>query len=350
MALLFIDSFDHYGTNDIALKWSAASAPAGTFGISATGGRRGGGALSLKFDGLARKDLPGSATVIVGAAIRFGDFGTAPTSIFLIVGGVAGQHIYIGTNPDGSLAAWRRGGTFLSDNVLLANTTAGLVQVGVYAYVEVKVTVSATVGRVKILVNGATVLNLININTLGFGSTVEQASRITLNVPSTNSGSAATLFDDLYICDDTGTINNDFFGDVRIDMVLPNADGTYRDFTPDTGTVHFSRVNEAVADSLSNVASATVGHKDSYRFTALTGIVGLVRGVQIVDAATKDDAGVRSISHLAKSGVSESFSSALPLSTDRKLYTTIYETDPATATNWTQAGINAAEFGVVVAA
>jgi hypothetical protein len=350
MALLFIDSFDHYGTADITLKWSAASASAGTFLISTTGGRRGGGALSLKFDALTRKDLPGSTTLIVGAAIRFGDFGVTQTNYFLVVGGVAGQHIYVGTNLDGSLGVWRRAGTFLSDNVLLASTTAGVVQAAVYAYVEVKVTVSATVGKVRILVNGATVLNLVNINTLGFGSTVEQASRVTLNAPYSGASSPATLFDDLYMCDDTGSINNDFFGDVRVDMVLPNADGTYHDFTPDTGTVHFSRVNEAVADSLSNVASSTVGHKDSYHFTALTGIVGLVRGVQIVDAATKDDAGVRSISHLAKSGVSESFSTALPLSTDRKLYTTIYETDPATGTNWTQSGINAAEFGVVVAA
>jgi hypothetical protein len=350
--LLFVDSFDHYATADIALKWSAVSS-ATQVTIAPTAGRRGGGALSLTGNiNTVRKDLVGVKTVIVGYAMKITAFptagGTIGTNYWMSLGNADGVHLYFLVGADGSIAVHRLTSVNPSYQ-LLGSTTGAVLQPNVYAYIEVKATISATgVGMVKILVNGVTVLSLPNITTISYASTNEVTSRLTFNTPIL---SGPTLFfDDLYICDTSGTVNNDFFGDVRIDVVKPNADGTYRDFVPDTGTAHFSRVNEAVADQLSFVAASTVGAKDSYQFEDLAGIVGTVRGVQIVDAAVKDDAGPRSVSHLAKSGISEEYSAPIPLSTDRKLYTTIHERDPATGGNWTQTSLNAAEFGIVVAA
>jgi hypothetical protein len=351
MALLFLDSFDHYGTADIALKWSATTSGVGTATIAASSGRRSGGALSIARDATVRKDIAGSSTVILGMAMKASAFATVNAIAngiqFLTLAGPSGIHLYITVGPDGAIGVWNRP---TSTAVQIGASTGAVLQPNVYAYVEVKATIHATAGAVRVLVNGVSVLNLINQNTLSFDNTLAQVTRLTLSNPGSSISASTALVDDLYLADATGTSNNDFFGDCRVDMVLPSSDGTYHDFTPDSGTVHYSRVNEAVADSLTNVASSTVGAKDSYHFTALSGIVGLVRGVQIVDAALKDDAGTRSIAHLAKQGVSEAFTSAIPLSTDRKLYTTIHETDPATGTAWTQAGINSAEFGVVVAA
>jgi hypothetical protein len=350
MSLLFIDSFDHYATADLPLKWSAT---AGTATINATAGRRGGGALSLgNTSATARKDLVAVPTIITGYAARFGalpaTLDPSSTGNWMTLASSDAINLYFTAGPDGTLAVFRRTGTIdtFTSYALLGASTAAIVQAGVYAYIEVRATMSATnTGQVKLLVNGATVLNLTGIRTTHYQSVLEQVSRVTLLSPS----SAGTAYDDLYICDAAGTLNNDFFGDVRIDVTRPNADGTYRDFTPDSGTDHFSRVNEVTADQLTYVAASTVGAKDSFQFTDLATIVGVVRGVQIVDAAIKDDAGVRSISHLAKSGVSEQYSENQALSTDRKLYTSIHETDPATGAQWTQAGLNAAEFGVVVA-
>jgi hypothetical protein len=349
MSLLFLDSFDHYGTTDLLLKWSAATASAA---IAATSGRRGGGALSLPATHNVRKDLTGTRTLIVGFATKI----TAFTSItdplaspwFLTLGNNDGVHLNFAIALDGSISITRRTGSASTSWEQLGKTTGAVIQPNVYTYVEVKATISATgTGAVKILINGVNVLNLVNITTIYYASASETISRVSLLSP--QNGGTATI-DDLYICDTSGTLNNDFFGDVRIDALKPNADGAYRDFTPDTGTNHYSRVNEAVADQLSYVASSTVGAKDSYQFDDLTSIVGVVRGVQIVDVSTKDDAGARSIGHMVKSGISEEYSAAIPLSTDRKFYSTIHERDPATGTSWTQAGINGAEFGIVVAA
>lgn len=356
--LIFLDSFDHYATADLVLKWSAVVNPStgASPAINATAGRRGGGAVVITNDGSLRKDLAGSRTLIVGFAQKISTFptGTDPSSTihWMTLGNADGNHLYLAVSLDGSIAAYRRDTavTNATAYTLLGRTTGGILQAGVYAYVEVKATISAaTSGSVKVLVNGVTALNLTGIKTISYASVTETVTRVLLLNPTSALGTTTT-YDDLYIADNSGALNNDFFGDVRIDAVMPNAEGTYKEFTPDTGTVHYTRVNEAIADQTTYVAASSVGARDSYQFTDLASIVGVVRGVQIVDAAVKDDAGVRSIAHLSKSGVSEQYSAALPLSTDRKLYTTIQETDPATGTYWTQAGINAAEFGVTVAA
>jgi hypothetical protein len=349
MTMLFLDSFDHYGTSDLPLKWSAVT---GAVTINATGGRRGGGGMSLPLATSARKDLAGTKTLIVGFAIKVSTFTTITdpnaSPWCLTLGNGDGVHLYFAIALDGSISVYRRNGSASTDWQQLGKTTGAVVDPNVYAYLEVKASISATgTGTVKVLVNGANVLNLVNVATISYLSATETITRVSVISPA-NGGT--TSVDDLYMCDTSGLSNNDFFGDVRVDAVKPNADGTYGNFTPDSGVNHYSRVNEQVADQLSYVASSTVGAKDSYQFEDLTSIVGVVRGVQIVDVSTKDDAGVRSIGHLVKSGVSEEYSAAIPLSTDRKFYTTIHEHDPATGTNWTQAGINAAEFGIVVAA
>jgi hypothetical protein len=354
MALLFIDSFDHYATADLGLKWSSVTTVITPPAILPTAGRRGGGALSVPAFATVRKDLAPVTTLITGFAMRLGGYAsnsdTPGSSSWMTLGNADGSALYFSIAQDGAIIVSRRIGDGSSAEAFqrLGITTAAVLQANVYTYVEVKATIKTTnTGQVKVLVNGAAVLNLNNIQTNGWNSATENISRVLL--PGLSVDGPATSYDDLYLCDTTGTVNADFFGDVRIDVTRPNADGTYQDFTPDSGSAHFSRVNEAVADQLTYVSSATVGAKDTYQFTDLNTVVGVVRGVQIVDAAVKDDAGLRSISHIAKSGASEQYSGAMPLSTDRKLYTSIHETDPATGNKWTQAGLNSAEFGIVVA-
>lgn len=355
MSLLFVDSFDHYPSADVAVKWNnillqGGGASAGVVTVDPVAGRRGGGALRIKGDAQVTKNLPGATTTIFGAAVKLTTWGNPTTSSDTIValGGAADLHLYITASPDGSLQAYRKTGSIT--RTLLGTTTGAAISLNNYFYLEVKATIDAIAGKVKILVDGATVLNLINVNTLGPNSAgVSKTSRVVLSTPSTGASTDVALYDDLYIADDAGVFNNDFFGDVRVDVVRPNADGTYLDFTPSSGTAHFSLLNEAVPNATTSVASSTLGHKDSYQFTDIASIVGQVRGVQIVDAALKDDAGLRSLAHLAKSGASEQQSAAMPLSTDRKYYMSIHETDPATGTAWSQTSINAAEFGIVVA-
>src|SRR5262252_3442912 len=75
MALLFMDSFDHYATADFLAKWN--SFVSAGLSITATGGRRGGGAAQgTSFGiGVVSPVLPVSgSTLVIGCAYKPGTF------------------------------------------------------------------------------------------------------------------------------------------------------------------------------------------------------------------------------------------------------------------------------------
>ena len=120
-----------------------------------------------------------------------------------------------------------------------------------------------------------------------------------------SSGNRHTLrLDDVYVCDTSGSRNNDFLGDVKVVTLRPNADTAQADFTPSAGSVHYSLVAEAPDDDgdATYVESGTVGHKDLYGYQDLTGTPAAIMAVQLATVARKDDAGSRSLRAVLKSG------------------------------------------------
>lgn len=381
MALIFIDSFDHYTAADIGLKWSALGGidPNFNFTIDIGGGRRGGSALLIGGNNrTVTKNLAGIQTVIVGFAMHYGiDPPANNTTPFLQILGADAPHLYVAVGADESLQVYRMSAVSGGAPVLVGASIPGaltwamvqndgdaLGDPDTYNYIEVKATISAaSAGAVTVRVNGNVVIDVHGVRTNATGSSAELATGILLRNGGNMANGAATYFDDLYICDTNGTANHDFLGDVAIDALVPAADGSYRQFTPSGGSAHYPLVNQFAASTTNYVFSSTVGARDSYQFADLpadyygdpfgpgaparTGHE--VLGVQLVSAARNDVAGTRAIAHLAKSGVSELTSAPISLATARGLYTTILETDPATGAGWTEAALDAAEFGVVVA-
>ncbi len=72
--------------------------------------------------------------------------------------------------------------------------------------------------------------------------------------------------------------------------------------------------------------------------------------VQVATAARKDDAGSRSLRALIRSGATTANGATRVLGTSYALYDDRFETDPATGTAWTKAGVDALEAGVEVTA
>lgn len=381
MALIFIDSFDHYAAADIGLKWSAIAGgdPTPNFTIQPGAGRRGGGALAIGGPNRAiTKNLAGIQTVIIGFAMHYGiDPPPDNTTSFLQILGADAPHLYVAVGADESLQVYRMSAVSGGTPVLVAASIPGALTWAMvqndgdvfgdpdtYNYIEVKATISAaSAGAVTVRVNGVVVIDVHGVRTNATGSSAELVTGILVRNGANQNNNALTYFDDLYICDTSGTANHDFLGDVAIDALVPAADGTYRDFTPSGGSAHYPLVNQFAASTTNYVFSGTVGARDSYQFADLPFDyygVGLgpgaparagheVLGVQLVSAARNDVAGTRAIAHLAKSGISELTSAPITLATARGLYTTILETDPATGAGWTEAALDAAEFGVVVA-
>ena len=159
--------------------------------------------------------------------------------------------------------------------------------------------------------------------------------------------------DDLYILDDTGTINNDFLGNIRVQRLLPNGATGTTDFSRDAGTANWSQVNElSETGDTGYVESTTAGNRDLYEYEDLPVSNEGIFGVIAKPVLRKSDAGSRTYKLLVSrdpgSGAVEDETATLYPSGTFVRQAKIWETDPATGDLWTIPGVNRAQFGVEI--
>lgn len=337
--LRFLDSFDHYATADVLEKWTVADTTIANQSVSAAGGRRGsnGWTSSASSRGIV-KAIPAATTIITGFALNMG---SAPSSALNILEyrEVATVHIALRLNTDLSVSVLR-------NTTVLGSSAAGVVTASGYCFLELKALINDTTGTYEVRVNGANVLS-------GTGADTRNAATGIVSSVAILFARSGQVFDDLYIADGTGSANNDFLGDVRIDAYLPNANGNSSQLAGSDGNSvdNYLLVDENPPnDDTDYVQSATAAQKDTYGFPNMSHTPASIYGVQVNMSAKKDDAGARSICSVTRSGGSDTDGTTLALSTSYLFYMQVIETDPNTAAAWTQSGWNAAEFGVKVAA
>jgi len=161
--------------------------------------------------------------------------------------------------------------------------------------------------------------------------------------------------DDIYICDDQGTMNNTFLGDVRIERLNPTGvgatNGSGTEFTPLAGA-NWDAVNDVIVDDDSTyVESSTAGDKDTYEFDVTAETPANIVAVSVKSWVRKTDAGSRNFVHVARSGTgpnTEDDSAVLYPSVTYRYMESIFETDPVSNVAWLKAEVNAAEFGYKV--
>ena len=133
---------------------------------------------------------------------------------------------------------------------------------------------------------------------------------------------------------------------MRIIPVLPASDGSYNSFTPNSGTTHYNRVNQAQADDDTTYNAGTSG-KDSYR-TATAAGGGTIAAAQVVAVARKDDAGSHTARVIAKTGAGELAGPTVSVGDTYNFIGGIFATRPD-GQPWTDADFqNSAEFGIEV--
>ena len=326
MAVVLIEGFDHESNQQVTAKgWSLAfqSMVAGRFDGQA--GRRSSSISNLT------KLLPSTyATLIFGVAVRFGQL-PAGTADFLQLMAGATATCRIGLNSSGVIVVRNSGGTVVATGTAVFNPS-------VWNYIEVKVFINGASGTVEVHLNGATE---IASTTGNFGSSNIDTVNIVQIVLNAN-----TDFDDIYACDTTGSSpRNTFLGDVRVETLYATADGAHSQWSPNSGSNHFDRVDETPADGdTTYVSDSTVGHLDSYVFGDIdTGAT--VYGVQVGMYARKDDAVTRQVANLIRQASTDYIGNTATLSSTYQFYTQIYNQDPTSA-DWTPTTVNADEFGV----
>lgn len=358
MALLFMDSFDHYANADLGEKWSTIT-DSGSIGESTTRivaaiGRRASQGLRLQTTGGAGNSetgsvsvtlTPGDATCIVGLALNqataFSGYEVGTTegnasNVIVSVRQGATTQVWFRLNADGTISALRA-------TTVLGTTTAVLV-VNTYSYLEFKVTINDTTGVVQIRNNGVLVLDLSAQDTANGAA---GWNNIRLGTVGQASGTVQRYYDDLYVLDGTGSAPlNTVLGDVRVDARYPTAEGASSAWTPLSGTDNALMVDEtAPDDDTTYVSTSTTGATDTHVTQDAPVAGAAIYGVQHCLNMKKADAGPCTVAPVVRYSTTDYTGSDLSPSTSYAYGLVVQETNPGTGVQWTDTDFNASEFG-----
>jgi hypothetical protein len=342
MALLFIDSFDHYDGDHVHCKYTS-----GFFygGIVVGKGRCGTNCMGLGLFTAMNKGLVfGSATGTIGFAFYIVKDRTAFSISPVYLNGIGGTHCVVTYHfGDGSLEVYRE-----TNNawVSLGRTAPDLIRMDTWYYLELQYFVHASAGSMSLRINNVEHLTFTG-KTVGSAGGVDYGAdlrSVTWRCPS----NCEWYMDDLYILDSTGPAPwNTFLGDVRVEYLRPRAAGTYQEWTPVGAASHWQAVDDLYTpdDDATYVSANAPDLRDTnlYRPTGLPS--GPVYGAQLSLLVRKTEAGPRILAPMMNGAVGPSYA---PSEVSYTYLHQPYGPNPATGTQWTIAEINAIDAGVKV--
>ena len=340
MSLLLAESFDDGLFRDRMTSQEALSTNAGRTGGTGVNGSSSSGNFRYTFPDT-------HATFVVGFAYFKGSSG-ARNFLFFRGDTNATTHVSLHTAADNSLEVYR--GT--SGGTLLGSTDANVLTLSSFHYIELYVTLSDTVGVVKLRVDGSTPAGWSDLTSQ---DTKNGGTAIVFDSIHFDDNATADRFDDLYIFNGTASAgdnpNNDVIGDSAVLTIYPDGNGATSALDGSDGnqTDNYQLVDEVVASSGDYTGSTSTGNLDTYTYGDISTAVATVFGLVVSSWAAKSSAGNRGFATIVRTSGSQSTSTGYALTTTFIPHDIIYETNPNQSTEeWTVTNVNAAQFGVVV--
>lgn len=336
MALRFIDGCSHYTIPDqILLKYTSY------YDVqiaSGTGRREGSKAIQLyNSSDYVSLTLDDQNTWIVGFAFKMDKLSSSGSKTLQFFD--ANSAVQLTLNIVSSVIKLYRG-----DSSVLLATSENTLGSDVWYYMEVKAVIDNTNGLFEVRINENVWVTY--SGDTQYSSTLSTARRMSFHTASF----VAALFHDIYVCDGTGTTNNNYLGDVRVDTLAPSGAGATTDFTPTGSAINYENVDETSAVSTTNYNSSDmVGAIDSFVFGDLAAMGSDIKGMQINLAAKKDDSGTRTMKAIARLSNTNYEGDEITMTDSYFIHRQIWEQNPATSEDWDEAAINGAEFGYKVA-
>lgn len=332
--LIYYDGFDD--TTSVSHYWVLAG---GGQSITTAATRLpGGSGLQIAYSTgsrIAERAIGASKqSLILGCAWRFTGILGSNNGIFGFRD-LATLQIDVRFNFSTRLLSITRNGT-----VLATGTTQ--LTLNVWYYLQFKVVIDPTVGSYDLKIDGVSELTASGVNTrASANSSADHYFFGSINA-ATGAGDVSQ-FDDFYLVD--GAVGT-YLGDVRVDSVFPSGAGSSTQWTPSAGS-NFQCVDEASPnDDTDFVSDGTVGHKDYYAHTALSGTAS-VFGVGAFYRHRKDDAGSRQTrANLKLSGTTSTGTTR----TESTSYVSDFDhfEDKPGGTGWTISDVNSTEIGIEV--
>jgi len=242
---------------------------------------------------------------------------------------------------------------YVTRNGTVVDTGSAQLPTGQFSFVEFGVVIHPTAGSYTVRVNGANYLSASGVNTTGTGNPRANLIRMGFSGSVGTSGSAGgeLWFDDWYIADGTGSGVNGLLGDCRPIELLPNANGSFSDWTQTGGTggSPYTAVNDTPNNGdTSYLASGTLNARTTLRYPTIP--AGVLKAVVLSPFIRKDDANSHRIAARTYESATESTSAQqVQPATSYGMQQIVMETDPLDGAAWTTTKINNTEFGIVLA-
>lgn len=233
----------------------------------------------------------------------------------------------------------------LRDTTVLATGTTDL-EFATWYYIELKVTVDPSAGAYELRINENVEMSDTGVNTAESGGANADVFHIR--------NSFMQSFDDWYICDSSGSVNNDFLGDCQIEGILPTAAGDRTEWAANPATNNYDRVNDPknLYSLVDYVYDDTAAQGDLYEFADPGSITGAIKGIALVNFAALDSAGSRVVRNIFKtdgSGTEYDLTGSFTVaSLDAAGFLMIEEENPDTSAAWTESDLSNAQFGVEI--
>jgi len=331
MALLFCDGFDHYATADLGKKWNYSYSSSNA--ITATNKRTGTSCFYAKrvagagAFGYLRKDLLVNFQTLVQGMYFYRVGNSKPAGLWIYDGATVQASCQIAT--DGFIKLYK-GTTLVATSIRSWAVSSGY-------YMEFKASFDGANGVLEAKINGEVWVTY-------SGDTTQTANDYG-NIIRIGGDGSSDNDDGIYI-DDYYLDDADYLGDVKVETIYPSAAGDATAWTPSAGD-NYAAVDEAAPDSdTTYVSSATVDQIDTYTMGDLVTTAGVVKGVQALAYARKDDAGSRNIALVARPASTDRVGDTKALSDDYNYSIQVWDVNPEDDAAWEIADINGAKFGV----
>lgn len=316
MALLFIDSFDHY--NDATHKYLSG-------GTSITTGRHGNGYYgSLR---CALNPAPTNPRTLIGAAIKLASTSARIWKVSDPPSGLNGTFT-IHCQNDGSLGVQVGGGSTVS-------SLPDILRLNQWHYIETDITIQSVfttpyykyhIGPIKAYVDGVLIidhpllesgLSYVDPPTAGLWNDVDIIPSI------------AGVIDDLYIADGAGSAPfNALLGDIEIGVIRPNGVGALAEWTAVGAGTNWDTNNDTNPDGdTTHVVATTAPKSDLYEMEDVSTGNTIIAG-QILVNARRTEEGFGNIAPLLRLGGTTTELTSRPLSStyfyrNRDIFTTL---------------------------
>lgn len=231
-------------------------------------------------------------TIILGMALKVNGGPSSDRPIFQIAeGGTFHAALSIGSG--GVMKVWRDG---VGWTQLGSNLPVAFPVTNVWRYIEFLATIHDSAGVVKVRLDETEIFSMTGQDTKNGGTGIP--TRFLHDI----GNFIGSVIDDLYINDSTGSVDNTFWGDTRIDPLNTSAEDAC-DFTPSSGTDNEAMIDDGDSpdDDTTYNESSTVGHKDAFTVAGFAG-TGSIRGIRLRGRMKKTDAGSRTARLFMNSG------------------------------------------------